>query len=371
MSDRGVGAKTGETEVGAWAARRGGMRGRGRVEENAGRRKTVETEAGPDTKVRCGALATAGVLLAIIIAIGMADQKGWISVPDRVFTAPLGSFGLCMLLLVVGSTKICGVIQESRALRGEYQRVWGQAARTLVAHEASGYTTALNALLAPKSRRRVRIGDMTVVFWADVTDDVDTASQVEALLSHAIVEGESAIAHTLEAVAQGEPLTPTTAPVPAATRFHILGLAANVGRLSIRLWHVDSVGALARRIVEHWDDMRIEPAPWPEPPPARRLLYETARQRKAERIPPALGPALLRAILEHRQGEAWDAVMGAQSKASPKSRSKLPRDEEKARALTRWMCANFYDVRAFGAVMSTTAAHCGQVRGPVQLHTTV
>ena len=74
-----------------------------------------------------------------------------------------------------------------------------------------------------------------------------------------------------------------------------------------------------------------------------------------------------RAILEHRQGEAWDAVMGAPTKASPQSRSKLPRDEEKARALTQWMCANFYDVRTFGAVMSTTAANCGQVRGPVQL----
>lgn len=38
-------------------------------------------------------------------------------------------------------------------------------------------------------------------------------------------------------------------------------------------------------------------------------------------------------------------------------------DREKAR---RWMCRNFYDVRAFGAVM-TTAVNCGQVRGPVQL----
>ena len=74
-----------------------------------------------------------------------------------------------------------------------------------------------------------------------------------------------------------------------------------------------------------------------------------------------------RAILEHRQGEAWDAVMGALTKANPQNRSKLPRDEEKARTLTRWMCANFYDVRTFGAVMSTSAANCGQVRGPVQL----
>ena len=32
----------------------------------------------------------------------------------------------------------------------------------------------------------------------------------------------------------------------------------------------------------------------------------------------------------------------------------------------RWMCGNFYDVRTFGAVMST-GVNCGQVRGPVQL----
>lgn len=32
----------------------------------------------------------------------------------------------------------------------------------------------------------------------------------------------------------------------------------------------------------------------------------------------------------------------------------------------RWMCQNFYDVRTFGAVMST-GTNCGQVRGPIQL----
>ena len=74
-----------------------------------------------------------------------------------------------------------------------------------------------------------------------------------------------------------------------------------------------------------------------------------------------------RAILEHGQGEAWDAVMGARTKAKPQNRAKLPRDEAKVRALLEWMCANFYDVRTFGAVMSTSGANCGQVRGPVQL----
>ncbi len=33
----------------------------------------------------------------------------------------------------------------------------------------------------------------------------------------------------------------------------------------------------------------------------------------------------------------------------------------------KWMCANFFDVRTFGAVMST-GDNCGQVRGPVQIN---
>ena len=39
-------------------------------------------------------------------------------------------------------------------------------------------------------------------------------------------------------------------------------------------------------------------------------------------------------------------------------------DVDKARS---WMCENFFDIRAFGAVMSTTDFNCGQVRGPVQI----
>lgn len=44
--------------------------------------------------------------------------------------------------------------------------------------------------------------------------------------------------------------------------------------------------------------------------------------------------------------------------------AKQKRDEvDQARA---WMCANFYDIRMFGAVM-TTGVNCGQVRGPAQM----
>ena len=40
-----------------------------------------------------------------------------------------------------------------------------------------------------------------------------------------------------------------------------------------------------------------------------------------------------------------------------------PEEVDQAR---EWMCRNFYDIRMFGAVM-TTGVNCGQVRGPVQL----
>lgn len=57
------------------------------------------------------------------------------------------------------------------------------------------------------------------------------------------------------------------------------------------------------------------------------------------------------------------AYLSIAEKHEPK---KLPKDAAKAQSLTAFMCRNFYDIRAFGAVM-TTEVNCGQVRGPVQL----
>jgi CRISPR-associated protein Csd2 len=67
-----------------------------------------------------------------------------------------------------------------------------------------------------------------------------------------------------------------------------------------------------------------------------------------------------KAVLNNTHLRAYDKV-GV--KSVPK---KLPKDVETARAITAFMCANFFDIRAFGAVM-TTEVNCGQVRGPVQL----
>ena len=67
-----------------------------------------------------------------------------------------------------------------------------------------------------------------------------------------------------------------------------------------------------------------------------------------------------KAVLNNQHLKAYEAIS-----LKPEEK-KLPKEEEKARAITRWMCDNFFDVRTFGAVM-TTGVNAGQVRGPIQL----
>ena len=59
--------------------------------------------------------------------------------------------------------------------------------------------------------------------------------------------------------------------------------------------------------------------------------------------------------------------VGSDDKALKKAKKD---DPDLDRKLRDWMCANFFDIRTFGAVMTTFvkgALNCGQVRGPVQL----
>ena len=69
-----------------------------------------------------------------------------------------------------------------------------------------------------------------------------------------------------------------------------------------------------------------------------------------------------KSVLNLQNKRAYEAI-GIEPNTKDK---KLPKDEAKARAITAWMCNNFFDIRSFGAVM-TTEVNSGQVRGPVQL----
>lgn len=62
-----------------------------------------------------------------------------------------------------------------------------------------------------------------------------------------------------------------------------------------------------------------------------------------------------KAILSERRKPAYDSIDDKKDTSSTISQARA------------WMCKNFFDVRTFGAVMSTKENNCGQVRGPVQI----
>jgi len=71
------------------------------------------------------------------------------------------------------------------------------------------------------------------------------------------------------------------------------------------------------------------------------------------------------AILNEQHRKAYLAERPNDKKATTDKKLSPQSDEEMTR-LRQFMCDNFFDVRSFGAVMST-GINCGQVRGPVQL----
>jgi CRISPR-associated protein Csd2 len=77
-----------------------------------------------------------------------------------------------------------------------------------------------------------------------------------------------------------------------------------------------------------------------------------------------------KAVLERTHRAAYKAI-GASDElvdegTNDKKKAKRKGSKESVERARQWICDNFFDVRTFGAVMST-GVNCGQVRGPVQI----
>ena len=68
-----------------------------------------------------------------------------------------------------------------------------------------------------------------------------------------------------------------------------------------------------------------------------------------------------KAVLNQQHQRAYTAL-----KLDPNAKVKWEEKNKQQAAARAWMCQTFFDIRMFGAVM-TTEINCGQVRGPVQL----
>jgi CRISPR-associated protein Csd1 len=158
------------------------------------------------------------------------------------------------------------------------------------------YTTALNHLLDKGSRQRIQVGDTSTVFWAEEPHELEMG--IADIFGEPVKDnpdaGTDAIRALYKAVHSG-----SFACGDAHTRFHVLGLAPNAARISIRFWETTTAMELARRIQQHFDDLSIAHAPLePEYLSLFRLLTHLAVLNKADNIPPNLGGEIMRAILE-------------------------------------------------------------------------
>ena len=156
---------------------------------------------------------------------------------------------------------------------------------------AFAYTTALNHLLRKDSPQRMQVGDASTVFWAERQDPFETifgdifqdnpdasTDKVEALLN---------------AVHSGH-----WGPMDKDLRYHVLGLAPNAARISIRFYHCITLQELGQRIAQHFEDLALVRGPNDARYPSLfRLLTAVALQNKADNIPPNLGGAVVDAIL--------------------------------------------------------------------------
>ncbi len=71
-------------------------------------------------------------------------------------------------------------------------------------------------------------------------------------------------------------------------------------------------------------------------------------------------------ILKFQHQRAYETLgLGTGEKKKDKDKDGKA-ESDKTQKARQWMCQNFYDIRAFGAVM-TLGVNCGQVRGPVQI----
>lgn len=165
---------------------------------------------------------------------------------------------------------------------------------------AFAYTTALNHLLRKDSDQRIQVGDASTVFWAD------RDSKFESIVADIFGDppkddpdrGAHAVQALLNAIQSGK-----HGGLDEGNRFHVLGLAPNAARISIRFYHCLPLAELGERIRQHFNDLEVARGPHdPQYPSLKRLLQAVCLATSSqphgdiERVPPNLGGAIIDAV---------------------------------------------------------------------------
>ena len=165
---------------------------------------------------------------------------------------------------------------------------------------AFAYTTALNHLLRKDSNQRIQVGDASTVFWAD--RDSEFESVVADIFGDPPKDDPDRSAHAVQALFSAIQ-SGKQGGLDEGNRFHVLGLAPNAARISIRFYHCLPLAELGERISQHFKDLEIARGPFdPQYPSLRRLLQAVCLATSGQphgdidRVPPNLGGAIVDAV---------------------------------------------------------------------------
>lgn len=166
-------------------------------------------------------------------------------------------------------------------------------------YAAFAYTTALNTLLASE-RNYLRIGEMTVVFWAEGADkdneDVfdDVFSSENKIIEDADLQG------FFEKVSQGQAFSVKDYLVKPENKFYILGLSPNAARIAVRFFFADTFGDFIKNYEQYFREFEIIKPSFDNRVnvPLWQILQETANKNSKDKAAsPLLAGAVLRSIL--------------------------------------------------------------------------
>lgn len=128
--------------------------------------------------------------------------------------------------------------------------------------------------------------------------------------------------------------------------------AGNQPRLDPETGHGVVTDVCLKRKIRNY--VELKSSDQPEGPNEIYVKEKAILNRQHQRAYDALG-------IKPGAAEAEPAEAGAKKKPASKKT-----DQDDVQLARKWMCAKFFDIRTFGAVMGL-GVNCGQVRGPVQL----
>ncbi|MGN1410679.1 MAG: type I-C CRISPR-associated protein Cas8c/Csd1 [Eubacteriales bacterium] len=166
-------------------------------------------------------------------------------------------------------------------------------------YAAFAYTSALNYLISD-TQHTVRIGDTTVLFWAEGAEEAYQGLFGGMFNGSSKRYSEAELWEKTKKLLSGEKVEYDETLLSPDRTFYILGISPNAARLSVRFFLRNTFGSFLENIKNHYDRMEIARTAYDQfdTIPIWRMLQETVNLNSRDKSPSAnMSGAVLQSVL--------------------------------------------------------------------------